>query len=85
MEDRETQETQNTMQKFYVNVRENLVDDCPIPDGFRISTHEVFLSVSLRLDEISINVASEISKTYSDERPPEVKDYEIQSIIVAFD
>ena len=75
----------DSMQKFYVNVRENLVDDCPIPDGFRISTHEVFLSVSLRLDEISINVASEISKTYSDERPPEVKDYEIQSIIVAFD
>ena len=75
----------DSMQKFYVNVRENLVDDCPIPDGFRISTHEVFLPVSLRLDEIIINVASEISKTYSDERPPEVKDYKIQSIIVAFD
>ena len=85
MEASKPQETQNTMKKFYVKVRENLVDGCPIPDGFRISNHEVFLPVTLRLDEITLNVASEISKTYSDERPPEVKNYEIQSIIVAFD
>ena len=85
MEDGKTQEIQNTMQKFYVKVRENLVDDCPIPGGFRISTHEVFLSGSLRLDEITLIVASEICKTYEDEKPPEVKNYKIQSIIVALD
>ena len=85
MEASEPQETQNTMQKFYVNVRENLVDDCPIPDGFRISYHEVFLPVTLRLDEITLNVASEICKTYEDEKPPEVKSYKIQSIVVALD
>ena len=83
MEASKPQETQDTMKKFYVKVRENLVDDCPIPGGFRISTHEVFLPVSLRLDEITLNVASEIRKTYEDEKPPEVRDHKIQSIIVA--
>ena len=85
MEASKPQETQDTMKKFYVKVRENLVDDCPIPDGFRISSHEVFLPVTLRLDEITLNVASEINKTYEDEKPPEVKNFEIQSVIVAWD
>ena len=85
MEDGKTQKIQNAMQKFYVKVRENLVDDCPIPDGFRISHHEVFLPVTLRLDEITPNIANEICKTYEDEKPPEVKNFEIQSIIVAWD
>ena len=85
MEASKPQETQDTMKKFYVKVRENLVDDCPIPDGFRISSHEVFLPVTLRLDEITLNVASEINKTYEDEKPPEVSGHKIQSIIVAQD
>ena len=85
MEDGKTQKIQNAMQKFYVKVRENLVDDCPIPDGFRISSHEVFLPVTLRLDEITLHVASEICKTYEDEKPPEVSGHKIQSIIVAQD
>ena len=85
MADEKTQEIQNTMQKFYVKVREELVEDCPIPEGFRISTHEVFLPVTLRLDEITLHVASEICKTYEDEKPPEVSGHKIQSIIVAQD